>query len=405
MKYKIGWVVLLGLWLVLGQSAAAQSGYVVQPGDTWAALAAQFGVPQADLQAQFGTINRQRQPVIGDSLALEAGNGRSGYLWRSNRSLLVQAALQKTSPWAIAAQNGLSNPYLPTFYRPLFMAGGDAPPRDLPMGFTSLEVSQTVAHAGEALAIRAQTEDSLAVAAHLGYWVVDLFRNGRALVGLTATTAFYGRGTPELAIEVADQPLWAQPWRIDDKEWIFQEMTLTGEAAEIDQASIDSERERMFALWAERSPVPLWTTPFDLPIHDYLEISAPYGARRSYNGGPYRTYHEGVDFSAYGGTAVTAPAAGRVILAEKLFVRGNAVIIDHGLGVYSGFYHMSELLVAPGDSVTAGQRVGSVGTTGFSTGNHLHWDLLVNVTWVDAQAWRDENLACWILAGWGTPCP
>ncbi|MFZ0545003.1 MAG: M23 family metallopeptidase, partial [Candidatus Promineifilaceae bacterium] len=123
-----------------------------------------------------------------------------------------------------------------------------------------------------------------------------------------------------------------------------------------------------------------------------------------YNGGPYTTYHEGVDFSAFGGTPVYAPAAGTVVIAERLDVRGGAVIIDHGLGVYSGFYHMSEVIAQTGQIVAPGDLIGKVGSTGLSTGNHLHWDLLVSGIWVDALAWLDQDMACWILAGWGTPC-
>ena len=102
---------------------------------------------------------------------------------------------------------------------------------------------------------------------------------------------------------------------------------------------------------------------------------------------PTARYHEGVDFAAYGGTPVLAPAGGRVILAELLYVRGGAVIIDHGLGVYSGFYHMSDIFVSAASEVSAGTPLGAVGTTGLSTGNHLHWDLLVGGVWVDAMDW------------------
>jgi murein DD-endopeptidase MepM/ murein hydrolase activator NlpD len=218
---------------------------------------------------------------------------------------------------------------------------------------------------------------------------------------LIGTGAFFPAGTHDLAIEVEGHPPWTQPWRFINGEWIFQDLTLTGSAAEIDQASIEQERARLMAIWTQVTPHPQWTAPFDLPIQQYLEISAPYGARRSYNGGPYRTYHEGVDFSAYGGTPVFAPAAGTVVLAEPLFVRGGAVIINHGLGVYSGYYHMSSVSVSPGQQLQPGDPLGEVGTTGLSTGNHLHWDLLINGVWVNAAAWRERDLASWLLEGWG----
>ncbi len=175
-------------------------------------------------------------------------------------------------------------------------------------------------------------------------------------------------------------------------------------AAEIDQAAIDEERARLREIWSQVSPEPLWQDSFREPIADYLEISSTFGARRSTNGGPYNRYHEGVDFSAYGGTPVLAPAGGVVVVAEPLYVRGGAVIIDHGLGVYSGYYHLSEIFVEAGTAVSPGDPLGAVGTTGLSTGNHLHWDLLIGTTWVDAAAWLEQDMACWILDGWGKPC-
>ena len=141
-----------------------------------------------------------------------------------------------------------------------------------------------------------------------------------------------------------------------------------------------------------------------MPLENYLSISSEFGARRSYNGGPYQSYHEGLDFSAYGGTEVLAPAAGTVVLAENLYVRGGAVIINHGLGFFSGTYHLQEVLVQSDQSLEEGQIIGLVGSTGLSTGNHLHWDLLVGGIWVSPQAWLDSGLACWVLEGWGTPC-
>jgi murein DD-endopeptidase MepM/ murein hydrolase activator NlpD len=130
-----------------------------------------------------------------------------------------------------------------------------------------------------------------------------------------------------------------------------------------------------------------------LPIQDFVEISSHYGARRSINGGPYDTYHEGTDFSAYRGSPVLAPASGIVSLAETLPVRGGSVILDHGLGIHTGYYHLSQINVEVGQHVNSGDLLGEVGTTGRSTGNHLHWDLLIGTNWIDAEQWVDSNLA------------
>lgn len=379
----------------------------VQPGDTWQALGWRFDLAPEVLQQHNPNPNRQHQPAIGSIVHIPAGQGqqRNGSLLRLNAGgLLGLAATTSANPWSLALANGMAHPYRPPLYRPIFVAGGESPPRELPVGFGGLEVSSQVAQPGQALAFRAQLGRPVTVEATLADLPVTTFANQLDLVGLVGTGAFFPPGEHELVIRSPGEPLWTQPWLFAPGEWTFQQITLTGEAAAIDQESIQQERERLFAIWSQHTGRPMWNDSFQPPVRDYLELSSLYGARRSYNGGPYRTYHEGVDYSAYGGTPVYAPASGQVVLAERLFVRGGAVIIDHGLGVYTGFYHLSEVIAQPGADVSAGDLIGRVGSTGLSTGNHLHWDLLVGGTWVDAAAWLDADTACWVLAGWGEPC-
>lgn len=394
------------------QTGSATVPHVVEPGDTWAALAARYQMDATTLRAASAQMNTQLEPVIGDTIRLPAGaSERPGRLLRAGSGgLLANAAGLGLSPWALASANGLGSPYQPTFYRPLYAPVADSVVRDLPVGLSALELSQPVAAPGQALAFRATAApglgltSALSVTASLGGRPWGTGGQGDLAVGIGGLNAFFGEGTPELRVRVADNPPWAQPWRVRDREWIYQELSLTGEAAEIDQAGIQAERERLTALWGQVSPEAQWAGPFRLPVDDYLEISAPFGARRSYNGGPYRSFHEGVDFSAYGGTPVYAPAAGTVVLAERLFVRGGAVIIDHGLGLYTGYYHLSNVTAGVGQQVQPGDKIGEVGTTGLSTGNHLHWDMLARGVNVDAALWMEQNLACWLLDGLGRPC-
>ncbi len=410
------WFLLIFLGLPgLQTQAQTEPGqpHTVMPGDTWVALAWRYGVNQETLRGLNPHMNQQRQPTIGDTVWLPLqGVEQLGRLVRPAAGGLWETAVQfATSPWFLANQNGLLSPYRPLFHRPLFVPGGSEPPRDLPIGFATLELSQIPAHPGQALAFRTLTDAPIETTVKLDDLTGNVVGNGRYLVGLLATGAFFmgnnglniGK-TAELAITPANSPAWFQPIRFSDNNWEFQQLTLTGSAAAIDQESIQQERERLFQIWTQITPTPQWNTPFQLPINDFLTISSPYGARRSYNGGPYRTYHEGLDFSAYAGTPVYAPAGGTVVLAEPLYVRGGAVILDHGLGIYSGYYHLSSVAATAGQVVHPGDFLGEVGTTGLSTGNHLHWDLLVAATWVDPAAWLEQDLACWILAGLGQPC-
>lgn len=375
----------------------------ILPGDTWAALSLRYQTEPTALQAAYGHLNRQQEPVIGSTLPIPNDAAeQTGRLIRPYSSLLTVALENLTSPWLLARQNGLATPYRPALYRPLLIPGPETL-RELPTRFATLELSHISAIPGQALGLRAQLTQPISLTVSLAAQPFTTAINNGRLVSLVGTGAFFPAGNHELQIQIEGEPPWSQPWRFVADEWVFQELTLTGSAAAIDQASIDEERARLMTIWTQATPRPQWTAPFELPIQQYLDVSAPYGVRRSYNGGPYRTYHEGVDFSAYGGTPVFAPAAGTVVLAELLFVRGGAVIIDHGLGVYSGYYHMSSISVSPGQQVQPGDPLGEVGTTGLSTGNHLHWDLLINGVWVDAAAWRDRDMPTWILDAWNPP--
>jgi murein DD-endopeptidase MepM/ murein hydrolase activator NlpD len=392
-------------------SLSAQTGpvptHLVAPGDTWTALAYRFDTTPDILQELNPHPNRQRQPAIGNVIRLpQEVATRNGLLIRPYQGGLLQTAVaHNQSPWQLSLLHELPHPYRPLFYQPLFLQEGDQPPRELPLGLAELSLSQIPALPGQALGVQVELADEGSVRGQLaGAGELVWGENGRFHVGLIGTGAFFGPGEPSLLLHVDGQPAWSQPWRFVDDEWIFQQITLTGTAAQIDQQSIAEERARLFELWSKITPAPQWEAVFQLPIDSYLTISSPFGARRSYNGGPYRTYHEGVDFSAYGGTPVMAPARGTVVLAEFLYVRGGAVILDHGLGIYSGYYHLSSVLAEVGQVVEPGQIIGEVGTTGLSTGNHLHWDLLVGGVWIDAAAWMNQDMACWILEGLKRPC-
>lgn len=406
-----GLLVMVGVFTGIRMTSAqkAEPAIVTQsvlPGDTWAALALRYGLDAATLRDLNPGLNWRREPVIGKALNLPAeATPRPGQLVRPNDGGLLQTAVVNgLAPWVLAQLNELDSPWRPTLYRALYLPG-EGEVRDLPGGFSSLEFSASPAVAGQALGLRGNIlPPAITVAGRLDVLpLVATVENGRFLA-LVGAGAFFGAGEPELMIRVDGVPAWAQPILFTDHEWQYQELTLTGEAAQIDQAARDEERARLRELWTTVKSGPLWTGPFALPIQDYLEVSANYGARRAYNGGPYLTYHEGVDFSAWAGTPVTAPAAGTVVLAERLYVRGGAVIIDHGLGVYSGYYHLSAVHATPGQAVQPGDLLGEVGTTGLSTGNHLHWDLLVNGVWVDPVAWQAQGLDCWALEGLGRAC-
>ncbi len=129
-----------------------------------------------------------------------------------------------------------------------------------------------------------------------------------------------------------------------------------------------------------------WQGPFRKPIQTN-RITDPFGTRRSYDQGRTYSYHEGLDYGVPEGTPVYAPAPGVVGLAETLFVRGGAVTLDHGMGVCSGYWHLSRIAVKPGQSVQAGDLIGYSGNTGLSNGPHLHFEIRVRGVPTNPAPW------------------
>ena len=379
--------------------------YLIKPGDTWTALSLRLHLPVSELIATAGSINPQRQPVIGTTISLPQSKNEYGRLLRPySGGILQTSARHRYSPWALALQNDILSPYKPLLYAPLVLPGGTAVPREMPSGFQTLSVSPPSGRPGQALMLQAFVDNEVEPDIRLGQepWLVS--RNKDRLLALNATGAFFGSSQVDLSIHSENNPLWTQPWQFESGNWTYEKIEFSSMPA-TDPETMRLERERLQELWAQATPKPLWKGSFQWPIQDYVELTSHYGARRSINGGGYDTYHEGTDFSAYGGTPVFAPAAGKVALAEPLIVRGGTVILDHGLGIHTGYYHLSEITAIPGQLIEAGQLLGKVGTTGRSTGNHLHWDLLVGTTWVDSEAWMDTGLAAQIQNAWGVEFP
>jgi murein DD-endopeptidase MepM/ murein hydrolase activator NlpD len=141
-------------------------------------------------------------------------------------------------------------------------------------------------------------------------------------------------------------------------------------------ARADAERKRLREIFATGTAEKLWNGRFRVPITGATN-GGNFGRRRVLNGEP-SSPHTGVDFPAPAGTPIHAAQAGRVVLAEPLYFSGNTVILDHGLGVYTLYGHLSAFDVKAGDTVIAGDVIGRVGATGRVTGPHLHWGLTVN---------------------------
>lgn len=158
----------------------------------------------------------------------------------------------------------------------------------------------------------------------------------------------------------------------------------------IDPATSADEESRVRAVYAGFTPKQAWRGAFRQPLQG--KVLSKYGNRRIYNGTDLGTYHAGVDFYGLKGRPVIAAAAGEVVFVDELTVRGKFIVIDHGRGVFTAYAHLSKTLVEPGQTVKAGEKIGEVGTTGRSQGNHLHFEVAVGGVSVEPTFWLENAL-------------
>ncbi len=146
------------------------------------------------------------------------------------------------------------------------------------------------------------------------------------------------------------------------------------------QKRADKEYTKAIRIFKYHNPKLYWEDRFIYPINS--KITSKFGTRRMMNG-KFKSYHGGTDFRAAIGEPIKATNSGVVKLVKNQFYAGNSIIVDHGKGVFSSYYHLDKMLVSEGESVQKGQVIGLAGKTGRVTGPHLHFGIRVHGVAVD----------------------
>lgn len=218
-----------------------------------------------------------------------------------------------------------------------------------------------------------------------------------ALIGISRCANYIGEYPVNLTLRDAlGNPKAVQfNVRVNAGTFPTEDITLTAQmSALLDPAIMNAENALVAQTVSQYTPGQAWKGAFRSPLDvKNPRVSSQFGERRSYNGGkPGLCGHEGQDYGVAGGTPVYATAPGTVILAQELKVRGKVVFIDHGRGVFTAFYHLKQIDAQAGQRVNAGDLIAQVGTTGFSTGDHLHWSMWVNGIYVNPLQWVEEEI-------------
>jgi murein DD-endopeptidase MepM/ murein hydrolase activator NlpD len=171
--------------------------------------------------------------------------------------------------------------------------------------------------------------------------------------------------------------------KVERVDFGVQKLSLPSSMVDLDAKTLERvnrEARQLEALFQGFRDERLWRGVFILPVEG--ELSTTFGLNRIING-QRRGPHTGIDLRAEEGAPVLACNSGVVVLFDELFFSGKSLILDHGWGLYSMYFHLSEALVKEGDRVSTRALLGRVGSTGRSTGPHLHWGIRMNGARVD----------------------
>lgn len=426
--------------------------YTVQPGDTLSSIALRFNVPINDIIAASELANPNALNV-GDVLIIPGIDWVEGTLFFQNvalgdnylslkrRYLLSDEGMarlnQLTSPeqmyygfpamlasdhgeltgsarsvvaagqslWELAAASG-DNPWALMAYNQLpgawavpgdvvFTPGRQAPgPGGLPSGVQFVEVEGIGFVQGRTVVINAVTDPDIQMGGEFFRFPLNFFpESDSQQVALQGIPLYAETGTFDLTLAgtLADGTPFSftQPVRIASGGYESETLTVNDPALLNPELS-EREMQQVYDMVMAATPEKRWAGYWGAP-HPYINvINSSFGIHRSYNNGEYENYHYGVDFGGGVGIEIWAPAPGTVVFAGPLDVRGNVTIIDHGWGVYTGYFHQSQILVNVGDQVQTTQVIGLVGATGRITGAHLHWEVWVGGVSVEPMDWLNR---------------
>ncbi len=317
------------------------------------------------------------------------------YLLQGGQSLLEFAMLGGTSPWVLMAQNELAAAWdvLPgeSYYLPIGLV--DASSRLTTSPFDSVEISPLPLIQGKTAVIQVKTNQPFEFGGNLTGHELHFFpESDQGFVSFQGIHALQEPGIYPLLLSAKlpdGTQAHAEQMVIVQDGFYAKDPILTVDESFVDPAITEPELAWLLQITSQNSIDKQWTGIWQSPSpYSYQEcLNSKFGNRRSYNGGPFTNIHTGVDFCGGDGVKIYAPADGTVVFAGEKTVRGNATIIDHGWGIFSGYWHQNQILVKEGDKVKQGDVIGLVGGTGRVTGAHLHFEIWAGGVQVQPLDW------------------
>jgi len=372
-------------------------------GENLRSLSRRFSIPEASI-IHLNHITSPAELFHGYNLVIpeknQDGVHKNRLALAEGQSLIELALREGVNPWALVLDNDLDGTWGIVPGDVLLASDGDSikGPGSLPGEISTFELDPDQLIQGETIVLRLKAIEEMLVKGSLIGRELNFFRTDKEdYVALQGVHALTEPGLYPLTIEgilANDVPFgFSQMVLVTSGDFAYETLQVPPET--IDPVNTKPEDEIWNALPERVTVEKLWAGVFQSPVAPSpCGFTAIFGTRRSYNGSPYNYFHTGLDFCYNYNNEVNeiyAPAGGVVIFAGPMIVRGNAVMIDHGWGIYTGYLHQEEILVEEGDQVEAGQVIGIVGDTGRVNGPHLHLEVWAGGVQVDPMDWLERS--------------
>ena len=317
---------------------------------------------------------------------------------RPGQTLLEAAVEHNLNPWELVTANALETSWslVPgdVIREP---EGEDSGPGAFPAAVAELATRPDRFTQGKTAVVRVSAPKDSKINGSLSGRPLQFFRSvSGEFIALQGIHARAELGIEPLSISgtLPDGTPFAhqQMVRIYSGNYIFE--NIPGVPPEtVDEKTSSQEENFLLELVSPSSEQKRWAGKFASPVADPYSECWPslFGNRRSFNGSGYKYFHSGLDFCASLGMDIFAAAPGEVVYTDSLTIHGNTTVIDHGWGVYTLYAHQSEFLVQEGQLVEKGQLIGRVGSSGRSTGAHLHLTVWVGGVQVDPMEWLQSR--------------
>jgi len=382
----------------LGDISGELSIVKVAYGESLQSISRRYDVPE-DVLVKLNRLTSPVELYVGVSTVLVAENeaidkaGKRVSLVPEQSSLEL-AVIENLNPWDLVITNAQGGEWDLIPGEVLYVHGTDASgPGAFPEEIQKVTYTPERFIQGHTSVFEVKAPEGTIIQGSLGDYPLSFFtETGVNYLALQGLHAKENLGIKPLSVfgTLPDGTPFAhtQMVQIRSGEYGYQEIPgVPQNTVSVDLTNEETEFLKEFADQAAGNK--FWKGDFLSPVP--AELSACwvsfYGTRRSYNSSGFFYFHSGLDFCGAMGGNILAPAPGKVVYTGKLLIHGNTTMINHGWGVYTLYAHQSEFLVLEGDRVKAGDLIGRVGTTGRSSGPHLHWEVWVGSIQVDPMEW------------------